>query len=125
MIKPLYALVAALVFVAPYPAPAQSPATGSQTPNLCMTFATDISSRWVVQLLSGTPTRTDQAPDPLVGRFASAVNLYSLLGCPIAPLAGMLECLSVADNDTGGDPRAMLQRRQLCEDTYRVALFSS
>ena len=101
-----------------------SPAAGqvSRTPNLCDSLAKDLSSRYAVQLLSGAPRRTDRAPDPLVGRFATAVQLYSLLECPMTPLADMLECLQVAMIEVDGDMRAMISRRQSCEFQYRTAI---
>ncbi|MCP4330019.1 MAG: hypothetical protein GY791_16450 [Alphaproteobacteria bacterium] len=97
----------------------------SRTPNLCDSLAKDLSSRYAVQLLSGAPRRTDRAPDPLVGRFATAVQLYSSLQCPVVPLADMLECLQVAMIEVDGDMRAMIKRRQQCEQQYRTTITGS
>ncbi len=101
----------------------QAIAQASSTPNLCNTVATDIASRYVVQLMSGSPARSDRTPDPLIGRFATAVRLYGDLLCPMPPLSQMLECLQVAAIETGGDMRSMIPRRRACEQTFQDSLF--
>jgi hypothetical protein len=94
----------------------------SATPNLCDSLAKDISSRYAIQLLSGAPTRTDNSRDPLIARFATAVELYDTLQCPMRPLAAMLECLQVSAIEVEGDMRAMITRRGQCEQTYRATI---
>ena len=97
----------------------------SSTPNLCDSLAKDISSRYAVQLLSGAPTRTDSSRDPLIGRFATAVQLYDTLQCPMRPLAAMLECLQVGAIEVQGDMRAMIARRSDCEQRFRATITGS
>lgn len=102
--------------------PAAAAAQVARTPNLCDSMAKDISSRYAVQLMSGAPARADRSPDPLVGRFTTAVQLYEVLECPIRPLATMLECLQVAAIEVGGDVRQILARRQECEAQYQSTI---
>ena len=114
-------LAAAVVLIAAA-FPATAPAQVARTPNLCDSMAKDISSRYAVQLMSGAPARSDRSPDPLVGRFTTAVQLYDLLECPMRPLAAMLECLQVAAIEVGGDVRKILVRRRICEAQYRATI---
>jgi hypothetical protein len=102
--------------------PAAAAAQVARTPNLCDSMARDISSRYAVQLMSGAPQRSDRSPDPLVGRFTIAVQLYDVLECPMRPLAAMLECLQVATIEVGGDVRKVLARRQECESQYQATI---
>jgi len=112
----LLALLMAMLILSPAGA---ARAQVSPTPNLCNTVAQDIASRYVVQLVTGAP---DSAPEGLVGRFATAVQLYTNLQCPVGPLAAMLECLQVAAIETGGDMRSMIDRRRTCETAYRNSI---
>jgi hypothetical protein len=114
--------LAAAAFLIAAALPATAAAQLARTPNLCDSMATDISSRYAVQLMSGTPQRSDRSPDPLVGRFTTAVQLYDALECPMRPLAAMLECLQVASIEVGGDVRKVLARRQKCEAQYRSTI---
>ena len=102
--------------------PVTAAAQLARTPNLCDSMATDISARYAVQLMSGAPARSDRSPDPLVGRFTTAVQLYDMLECPMRPLAAMLECLQVAAIEVGGDVRKILSRRRNCEAQYRASI---
>ncbi len=116
-----FRLAAAAILIAVV-LPASAAAQESRTPNLCDSIARDISSRYSVQLMSGAPARSDRSPDPLVGRFAIAVQLYDTLQCPMRPLAAMLECLQVAAIEVGSDMRAIQSRRGACEKQYRSAI---
>jgi len=114
-------LAAAAVLIAAV-LPATATAQVARTPNLCDSMARDISSRYAVQLMSGAPARSDRSPDPLVGRFTTAVQLYDVLECPMRPLAAMLECLQVAAIEVGGDMRKILARRNDCESQYQATI---
>ncbi len=113
-----FRLAAAAILIA-VALPASAAAQVARTPNLCDSMAQDISSRYAVQLMSGAPARSDRSPDPLVGRFAIAVQLYDTLQCPMRPLAAMLECLQVAAIEVGSDMRKIMARRRVCEAQYQ------
>ena len=94
----------------------------SPTPHLCNALAIDVGSRYVVQLVAGGLATGERGSDPLVGRIAPVVELYRNLDCPVPALASLMECLQVAADETGGDMRTMVSRRQTCEAAFQNAL---